>query len=162
MRRCTSNACPLSSRTTMYFPRRSTDAMRSPLRTPATSSGSSGLVSRPSSMRADTMRFPSATAASRPRSVSTSGSSGNGVEHDRSARRRYAVDDVRAEDGARRFVGGRLVTRVDLGQRLSLLHLVSTLLPADDSDRVVDRVVLRASSRAEMEGGQTDGQRGEP
>src|SRR5438270_8737866 len=161
IRRCTSSAWPLSSRTTMYFPRRSTDAMRSPLSTPATSCGSSGRVSRASSIRTEAMRFPSTTAASRPRSVSTSGSSGNGVEHDRNARRRRAVDDVRAEDGVRRIVCGRLVTRVDLGERFAFLHLVSTLLPADDSDGVIDRIVLRASSRAEMERGDSDGQRGE-
>src|SRR5947209_11609731 len=59
------------------------------------------------------------------------------------------------------MIGGRLVTRVDLGERLAFLHLVSTLLPADDSDGVIDRVVLRASSGPEMERGDADGQRGE-
>src|SRR5437660_8552166 len=59
------------------------------------------------------------------------------------------------------MIGGRLVTRVDLGERLAFLHLVATLLPADDSDRVIDRIVLRAPSRPEMKRTDADAQRGE-
>src|ERR1700692_1571918 len=111
----------------MYLPRRSTETIRSPVRTPATSSGSSGRVRRVSSMRAEAIRLPSTTAARRPRSVSTSGSSGNGFEHDRNGGRRLVAEQVCAEHGARRLGASRLVGGVDLGERLSLLYLVAAL-----------------------------------
>ena len=59
-----------------YFPRRSTAVTRSPVSLAATHSGGSGRVRRGSSIRAEAIRRPSMRRASRPRSVSTSGSSG--------------------------------------------------------------------------------------
>src|SRR5579862_6695853 len=137
----------------MYLPRRSTAAMRSPSRTPATSVGSSGRVRRASSMRAEAIRFPTAAAARRPRSVSTSGSSGTDrFEHDRHGPRRLAAQLVRVVHGGCRLLGRHLVAGVDLGEHLALLDGVSALLPAHDADRMVDGIVLRPPPGAEMHG----------
>ena len=51
MRRCTRSTRPDSKRSIRYLPRRSTCATRSPLSSSATASGSSGSVSRTSSIR---------------------------------------------------------------------------------------------------------------
>ena len=86
MRRCTSSARPDSKRTIRYFPRRSTAATRSPRSRRATSAGSSGSVSRTSSMRTRSSRRPSSTGASARRTVSTSGSSGTPTRYARRGR----------------------------------------------------------------------------
>src|SRR5581483_3713366 len=154
MRRWTRSTWPLWRRTTMYLPRRSTDAIRSPVSIPATMAGSSGRVRRTSSMRADAIRFPAAAAASRPRSVSTSGSSGtDDAENDRDLAWRAVADLVRGEHRGRALVPGGLRARVDLGERLPLFHRVAALLAADDADRVVDGLPLRPAGDAPIEPG---------
>src|SRR5579872_3385826 len=143
MRRWTRSAWPLSRRTTMYLPRRSTATTRSPSSIAATTFGSSGRVSRTSSMRADAIRFPSIAAASRPRSVSTSGSSGTQrLQHDRDRARSLVAELVGVADGGCRLVGRCLVARVDLGERLAFLDLVAALPAAHDPDGVIDVLVL--------------------
>src|SRR5579859_3928852 len=121
----------------MYLPRRSTAATVSPSIRAATSCGSSGRVNRASSMRADAMRLPSIRAASRPRSVSTSGSSGtDDVEDERMGGRRRVGDLVGGDHRFGYSIRRRLVTRVDLGEGFAVADLVAALLHADDADRV--------------------------
>src|SRR5207253_10532961 len=48
------------------------------------------------------------------------------------------------------------------GERLAGGHLVPALAQADDADGVVDRVLLGAAPRAEVECGQADGDRPQP
>src|SRR5581483_1719467 len=64
-------------------------------------------------------------------------------------------------DLGRGLLGGRLVAGVDLRERLAVVDAVAALLEADDADRVVDRVVLRGSARAEVERGDSDRARGD-
>ena len=62
--------------------------------------------------------------------------------------------------GARHLVGGTagtaLVARVNLGEDLALLDDVAPLAPADDADRVVDRVALDTAARPEVQSGDPD------
>ena len=76
MRRWTTSVRPLSSRTSRYLPRRSTDAICSPTSASATRVGSIGRVSRGSRISACVIVAPSSTGAIWRRTVSTSGSSG--------------------------------------------------------------------------------------
>ncbi len=59
------------------------------------------------------------------------------------------------------MLGARLVTRVDLGQRLAVFDQISSLREAPDPDGMVDRVLLRPPSRAELERHAADAERGD-
>ena len=115
MRRWTTSARPLSKRMTMYFPRRSTAATRSPSSSASTSAGSSGSVRRGSWMRTRESVRPTRRGSSRARYVSTSGSSGRqvDVEHERTCSGRRVADLVRREhlvDGCRGGASSRACT----------------------------------------------------
>jgi hypothetical protein len=141
----------------MYLPRRSTPSTRAPSSAAATSFGSSGRVSRASSIVTFARRRPSSTGASRPRSVSTSGSSGTDRVEDERARFGRAVGDrVRGQEVAGDRVRRLLVVCVDLGERLAFFDPIAALAQADDSHRVVDVVVLLATAGAELERGDAD------
>src|SRR4051794_15472717 len=134
----------------MYLPRRSTASTRRPAIIAAISAGSSGRVSRASSIRAAAMRRPSMRAARRPRSVSTSGSSGKGVEDDLARWRGLVAELVRGEHLGRCLRGGSLVPCVNLRQDVTRGNLVAALGAAQDPDRIVDRVLLRPPAGAQM------------
>src|SRR4051794_2422452 len=159
MRRCTSSTRPLARRTTMYLPRRSMLSTRSPVRIDATTAGSSGRVRRESAISTDASVRPSSFPARRRRSVSTSGSSGNDFEQDGALRWGLVADLVRSGNGAHRLVGRRLVARVNLREHVAGGDLLPALAPADDTDRVVDLVVLRSATRPEVERRDADGNR---
>ena len=59
------------------------------------------------------------------------------------------------------LLGARVVARVDLGERLALLDGVAPLREAEDADGVVDRVLLRPPSGAELERRAADAERGD-
>ena len=98
MRRWIRSARPDAKRTIRYLPRRSTCSTRSPVSSAATSSGSSGRVSRTSLISTCSSRRPSSAGAIARRTVSTSGSSGTGGPG-----KNGRVDDAAAK---RRVVGG--------------------------------------------------------
>src|SRR4029077_2523820 len=114
---------------------------RSPASLAAIHAGSSGRVRRGSSILAAAILCPSRRPAKRPRSVSTSGSSGTSappgalpdrLQHDAPRSRLLAAELVRGLPLGGRRLGGRLVGRVDLGEHVPGGHRIPPLPAADD------------------------------
>ena len=70
-------------------------------------------------------------------------------------------DLVRAEHGRDRRLGRRLVPRMDVREHLAGLDRLTPLRAADDADGVIDLVVLRATTAAELEARDADRERRE-
>jgi hypothetical protein len=83
------------------------------------------------------------------------------VEDHRPLRRRLVGDRVRGEQLRDHLVGSRIRGGVNLRERFTLGHTVAALAVEHDPDRVINRVVLCATSGSEVEGGLADRDRAE-
>ena len=107
----------------------------------------------------ETNVLPARTGASCVLTVSTSGSSGTlgeDLEHDRPWRRSRIRELVRLAHGGSRLLGSVLVAGVHVGERLPFPDGVAALLEAHDPDSVIDRILLRPPTCAQVQGRQPD------